>query len=75
MDGVFSDGDDIEYGDINNKLTYLEQCVKETLRVYSVAEVTLRVVQAGVFVADLILPRGKVRYLQPEIPDIAINAP
>ena len=48
---------DLEYEDLN-KLAYLEQCIREILRVYSVAQDTYRESLDCVTIDGLAIPKG-----------------
>ena len=48
---------DLEYEDLN-ELEYLEQCIKETLRIYSVVQDTFRQSLDSVTIDGLTVPKG-----------------
>ena len=56
---VYGDKEDLEYEDLS-RLVYLEQCIKECLRLHSPAEMSVRISpQVKTSVGKLIIPRGE----------------
>ena len=59
VDKVYNGRTDLEYEDLN-KLVYLEQCIRETLRIYSVAQDTHRESLDSVTIDGLTVPKGNL---------------
>ena len=58
VDEVYEDGESLTL-EQTNKLVYLEQCIKETLRIHPPAQATLRVNwNEDVTVDNLFIPKG-----------------
>ncbi|CAH1715439.1 unnamed protein product [Aphis gossypii] len=64
---VLGDGDQTITIEDTTKLVYLEQCIRETLRLYPLVPVFLRQLQDDVkiFSDDLILPKGTICLISP----------
>jgi cytochrome P450 family 3 subfamily A len=60
VDEVFGEKDGLTFED-SNKLVYLEQCIKETMRIHPPAQATLRINwHEEVTVNDLLIPKGLI---------------
>ena len=57
VDNVLTVDGDLNFEDVS-KLVYLEQCIKESLRVYTVAESTGRLLLRDCEIKGLFIPKG-----------------